>query len=131
MNLAASAADHAVLNLKRSVIQGARPKLRRLLQLSPQLAQTSHQLSGQLLCKKNAQLICPGQLLCGKAAQLSYPRQLICGKAAQLSCTGQLLGSCGRAQLIVVVVSDSGTGCESYESCCYICTCQRSRQERL
>ena len=44
-------------------------------------------------------------------AQHSCPGTLLCGKAAQLGCPGQLLGSCGRAQLIVVVASESGTGC--------------------
>ena len=96
MNLAASAADPTALNLKRSLIQGARPKLQRRLQLSTQLAQTRHQLSGQLLFGTAAQHSCPGTL---------------CGNAAQLGCPGQLLGSCGRVQRIVVVASDSGTGC--------------------
>ena len=49
--------------------------------------------------------------MCEKAVQLSCPGQLLCGKAAQLGCPGQLLGSCGRAQQIVVVASDSDTGC--------------------
>ena len=43
-------------------------------------------------------------------AQHSCPGTL-CGNAAQLGCPGQLLGSCGRVQRIVVVASDSGTGC--------------------
>ena len=78
MNVAASAADPTALNLKRSLIQGARPKLQRRLQLSTQLAQTRHQLSGKLLFGTAAQFISPGQRLCGENAQLSCPGHLPC-----------------------------------------------------
>ena len=60
--------DPTALKLKRSLIQGAHPKLQSLLQLCPQLAQTRHQLPGQLLFETVTRLICPGQLLWERCA---------------------------------------------------------------